>query len=113
MAKKIKEAYPDVVLDKIILPKVEVSGIDNNNSNEGSTFEVVVDGKIVVRWPSRKGSFGENIHVFVNMQEVEAAIFRARKRRRPQTVYGEDDSNARLEGALKNKNNAKEEKQLA
>ncbi|KAL3937383.1 MAG: hypothetical protein SGBAC_007511 [Bacillariaceae sp.] len=114
VAKKIKEAYPDVVLDKIILPKVEASGMDNNNhSIEGATFEVVVDGKIVVRWPSRKGSFGENIHVFVNMHEVEAAVCRARKRRRPQTVYGEDDSDARLKGILKNKNNANEQKQLA
>eukprot|EP00526_Cylindrotheca_closterium_P020961 CAMPEP_0113607966 /NCGR_PEP_ID=MMETSP0017_2-20120614/3669_1 /TAXON_ID=2856 /ORGANISM="Cylindrotheca closterium" /LENGTH=209 /DNA_ID=CAMNT_0000516611 /DNA_START=71 /DNA_END=700 /DNA_ORIENTATION=- /assembly_acc=CAM_ASM_000147 len=101
VAKKIKETFPDVVMDKILLPKVEVS--ENANINEGSTFEVIVDGKIVVRSPSRKGSsFGESVQIFVNMQEVEAAICRARKRRRPQTVYGEDDSNARLE-VLRNK----------
>lgn len=101
VAKKIKEAYPDVMFDTVVLPKVQMS--ENNSGNDGVTFEVIVDGKIVVRSPGRKGSYGiENMHVFVNMQEVEAAIVRARKRRRPQTFYGEDDSNARLE-MLKNK----------
>jgi hypothetical protein len=99
VAKKIKEAFPDVMFDKVVLPKVQMS--ENNSGNDGVTFEVIVDGKIVVRSPGRKGSYGiENMHVFVNMQEVEAAIVRARKRRRPQTLYGEDDS--RLE-VLKNK----------
>lgn len=95
VAKKIKDAFPDVVLEKILVPKVEAS---EQNKKEVSTFEVVVDGKIIVRSPSRKGSLvGEQIHVFVNMREIEAAIVRARKRRRPQTVYGEEDGNSRLE----------------
>jgi hypothetical protein len=100
VAKKIKDAYPDVVLDKVVLPKVQIS--EGNNNGEGVTFEVIVDGKIVVRTPGRKSYGIENMHVFVNMQEVEAAIIRARKRRRPQTVYGEENSNARLE-VLRNK----------
>ncbi|CAJ1954777.1 unnamed protein product [Cylindrotheca closterium] len=100
VAKRIKEAFPDVVLDKVLLPRVEVN--EHSNSHEGCTFQVLVDGKIVVRSPSRKGLVGEYIQVFVNMQEIEIAISRARKRRRPQTVYGEDDSNARLE-VLRNK----------
>lgn len=37
------------------------------------------------------------------MEEVEAAILRARKRRRPQTVYGEEESQARIGEVLKNK----------
>lgn len=105
MAKKIKEAYPDVKFDKVVIPKVQLN--ENSKGNELVTFEVMVDGKMVVRTPGRKGSFGsENMHVYVNMQEVEGAIIRARKRRRPQTVYGEDTSNARLE-LLKNKSQKK------
>ena len=68
-----------------------------------SPFPFAVDGKAVVR-TARKGHYDiENVHVFVSMQEVDAAIVRARKRRRPQTVYGEEESQARLGEVLKNK----------
>lgn len=94
VAKKIKENYPDVVLDKVVLPKVQTS---EGKFTEGLTFEVAVDGKIVVRTPARKSYGIENMHVYVNMQEVDAAILRARRRRRPQTVYGENGEKVRLE----------------
>ena len=89
MAKKIKESYPDVVIDKVILPKVEVGDGDRNDN---PTFEVLVDGKLVIRTSGRKDrslSSTDNICVFVSMQEMETAISRARRRRRPSTVYGE------------------------
>ena len=96
VAKKIKEAYPDVVLDKVILPKVEV-GDDSKNDNP--TFEVLVDGKMIVRTSTRRDrsmSTSDNMSIFVSMQELDTAISRARRRRRPTTAYG-DDANARLE----------------
>ena len=68
-----------------------------------SPLPLAVDGKAVVR-TARKGHYDiENVHVFVSMQEVDVAIVRARKRRRPQTVYGEEESQARLGEVLKNK----------
>lgn len=99
VAKKIKDAYPDVVLDKIVLPKVQMNDSGSSNNND-LTFEVIVDGKVVVR-TDRKGHY-DNMHVFVSMQEIDAAVMRARKKRRPQTVYGEEESSARLQ-VLKNK----------
>eukprot|EP00980_Cylindrotheca_fusiformis_P019559 scaffold6784_cov108-Cylindrotheca_fusiformis.AAC.1 len=102
VAMKIKEAYPDVTFDRIVLPKMQLSD-SSGKGHDGVAFEVLVDGKVVVRTPGRKGAYSiDNMHVYVNMHEVEAAILRARKRRRPQTVYGEESSNERLAG-LKNK----------
>ena len=91
VAQKIKQAHPDVILDKTILPAME-------DGDSETTFEVVVDGKVVVgqarkeREPSKAG-----LNVFVSMQEVELGIVRARRRRRPATVYGEEASDIRLE----------------
>ena len=96
VAKKLKEVHPDILLDKVILPKVETS-------NEGAspiapTFEVVVDGKVVIPTVAKKDREGMGGHIiFVSMQELDGAIARARRRRRPSTVYGEDEANVRLE----------------
>ena len=101
VAQKIKLGYPDVVLDKVILPKVDIGDGDQNGV---PTFEVVVDGKVVVRTPGRKDrsmTNSDSLCVYVSMQELDVAISRARRRRRPTTVYGED-ANARLE-VLKSK----------
>lgn len=93
VAKKIKEAFPDVVLDKVILPKVSIGESDITVP----TFEVMVDGKVIVPTLGRKErSLGNSICVYVSMQELEHAISRARRRRRPSTVYG-DDANVRME----------------
>lgn len=109
VAKRIKETFPDVILERVILPKVVVgeSGFDAKSAFAGSTFEVLVDGKVVVRRaPGRKGGVSNEMTVFVSMQELDVAISRARRRRRPSTSYGEgddlEDDKSRLE-ALKNK----------
>jgi hypothetical protein len=97
VAKKIKEAHPDVVLDKVILPKVQMS--ESESKNDIPTFEVTVDGKVVVPTLGRKDrsmTSTDSLCVFVSMQELDHAISRARRRRRPSTVYGED-ANVRLE----------------
>jgi hypothetical protein len=123
VAQRVKESFPDVVLERVILPKVDVgeSGFDSKGSFAGATFEVVVDNKIVVRTaPGRRVLQSNEMTVFVSMQELDVAISRARRRRRPSTVYGEgddlEDEKSRLE-VLKNKaleinaRNSKVEKQ--
>jgi hypothetical protein len=89
VAQKIKQSHPDVILDKTILPAME---------DIETTFEVVVDGKVVVGQARKeRETIKAGLNVFVSMQEVELAIVRARRRRRPATVYGEDASDIRLE----------------
>ncbi|KAG7351456.1 hypothetical protein IV203_010816 [Nitzschia inconspicua] len=94
-AKRIKDMFPDVILERVILPKVDVgeSGFDAKSAFAGSVFEILVDGKVVFRTaPGRKGTQSNEMTVFVSMQELDAAISRARRRRRPSTVvYGEED----------------------
>jgi len=90
VAKRVKDQYPDVLIERI-----EVSGDGNNGNEVGEgeknnsigTFEVIVDGKIVVRTDRRAGTHAGSI--FVSMTEMDQAIARARKRRRPSTMYGE------------------------
>jgi hypothetical protein len=93
VAKKIKETHPDVIIEKKILPV----------ANEGgeSTFEIVVDGKVVLgKNNARIQRLGSDkviqdstggMSVFVSVMELDVAITKARKRRRPQTSYGQDD----------------------
>mmetsp|Transcript_8939 Transcript_8939/g.26631 ORF Transcript_8939/g.26631 Transcript_8939/m.26631 type:complete len:117 (+) Transcript_8939:1011-1361(+) len=57
-------------------------------SHPGGTFEVMVDGKLVVRTQKVTGAQRSCV-IFVSMSEMDVAITRARKRRRPSTVYGE------------------------
>jgi hypothetical protein len=102
-AKHIKEAFPDVVIERVILPKVNhiinESNVDTKGGAlAGSTFEVLVDGKVVVRTaPGRKSGVHQvntEMTVFINMQELNGAISRARRRRRPSnTVYGGERGN--------------------
>jgi len=107
--KKIKENHPHVVLEKQILPSVK-------DSNNDMVFEVLVDGKVcvgkrrmkkqTVRTSSSNNSNdnsggslvlqqqppGHDVaggrSVYVSMDELEIAISKARKRRRPSTYYG-------------------------
>ena len=115
VAKRIKEAYPDVLLERVILPKVDIgeSGFAAGDPYAGSTFEVLVDGKAVVKTaPAGRKTYnmGGKMTVFVSMDELEIAIGRARRKRRPSTVYGEDGTTGVIETsniprleALKNK----------
>lgn len=113
MAKRLKEMYPDVLVERIVTPRPvgvgsgggSSGGGGGGNSDSEASFEVVVDGRAVVRLISERrrggGDGGTTIHV--SMHEVEQAIARARRRRRPSTVYGEEEgTNVRLE-LLKNK----------
>ncbi len=104
-AKRIKDAFPDIRLNRVILPKVDVgeSNSDSKSATAGSIFEILVDGKVVVRTaPGRKMVPQSNeMTVFVSLYELDVAIARARRRRRPSTVYGEghdiEDDKSRLE----------------
>jgi hypothetical protein len=91
VAKKLKASFPDVIIERIILPAVDS---DDQKGGESATFEVRVDGNVVVgKVKSRKQKVArvDMAHarsVFVSMQEVEYSISRARKRRRPASTYG-------------------------
>jgi len=62
-----------------------------------SVFEVLVDNRVVIgkgmsKWQSVGrgggiGSAGSGMSVFISMQEVNAAIAKARRKRRPTTAY--------------------------
>jgi hypothetical protein len=94
VAKKMKALHPDVIVERRILPAV-----DKDDGGE-ATFEVLVDGKIVVgksrprKQKVARVDMGRARSVFVSMQELEANILRARRRRRPSTVYGEELNDA-------------------
>lgn len=96
VAKKLKDAHPDIILDKVILPKIEVG---DGKPEISPTFEVMVDGKVIIPTVGKKDrvNSGAGKIVFVSMQELDTAITRARRRRRPSTAYGEEEGNTRLE----------------
>jgi hypothetical protein len=89
MAKKLKASYPDVIIERRILPAV----VDGE-----ATFEVLVDGKVVIgKSRTRKAARGVEMQqggrrsVFVSMEELDLAISRARRKHRPTTSYGDED----------------------
>lgn len=88
-AKKIKASHPDVILERR-----QMADIDREDPTDEPCFEILVDGKVVVgntKSRSRK-KIGTDVQqsIFVSMQELDLAISRARRRRRPSTtVYGE------------------------
>ena len=91
VAKKLKASHPDVLIEKRIL-----SAVDGDND---LTFEILVDGKVIVgNRRSRKQRFsGVNEvsggkSVYISMQELDLAISKARRKRRPSTLYGEENS---------------------
>jgi hypothetical protein len=89
-AKKIKASHPDVVIEKRILPGLSSEG------GADVAFEILVDDKIVVgtsRSRKQRGDSGDG-SVYVSMQEMDLAISKARRKRRPSTLYGEDGSRA-------------------
>ena len=99
VAKKIKSSHPDVIIERKVLPKDK----KNDDDGESAIFEVCVDTKVVVgrRYNNRRStrSLGRvdmsstssrRNTIFVNMQELDVAISRARRKRRPNTTYGEN-----------------------
>eukprot|EP00978_Attheya_sp_CCMP212_P020001 scaffold56773_cov47-Attheya_sp.AAC.1 len=112
MAKKIKETFPDVFIEKRLLPALDSKSESNNDER---AFAVLVDGKSVVG-KSKNKKQGVQItktssqevvvrpdraagrSVFVSMAELDLAIAKARKRRRPSTAYNlKDNKNALTE----------------
>ena len=89
---KLKKLHTDIILEQTVLPVVDPSA--------QPIFEVYVDGKIVI------GGGGSNRErhilggrvdvqntqsVFVSMEQLGLAILKARRKRRPTALYGEDD----------------------
>eukprot|EP00538_Stauroneis_constricta_P007085 CAMPEP_0119571000 /NCGR_PEP_ID=MMETSP1352-20130426/43899_1 /TAXON_ID=265584 /ORGANISM="Stauroneis constricta, Strain CCMP1120" /LENGTH=214 /DNA_ID=CAMNT_0007620677 /DNA_START=38 /DNA_END=682 /DNA_ORIENTATION=+ len=104
VAKRINAAFPDVLLDKAILPadtSDNGGGGGSGGDDDTSTFEILVDGKLVAS-KNRKSATNS---VFVSMNEVGLAVSRARRRRRPATVYGEEGTNLRLEMLRRDRDN--------
>lgn len=98
IANKIKSLNPDVIVEKQILPTAE------DDVLEETIFEVLVDGKVVIGKSSAKfqpvrRSGKEEVNknkvygmsVYVSMGDVNAAIGKARKKRRPTTSYLPED----------------------
>mmetsp|Transcript_15716 Transcript_15716/g.20528 ORF Transcript_15716/g.20528 Transcript_15716/m.20528 type:complete len:229 (+) Transcript_15716:109-795(+) len=83
-AKLIKESFPDVLIEKRVLPSAA--------ENEKGYFEIQVDGKVVVtnKGRSKQGELGKTQNVFVSMNAISSMIVKARRRRRPSTVYAID-----------------------
>lgn len=88
VAKRVKDQYPDVLIERVELSDEGTETADGESNGIG-TFEVEVDGKIVVRTNNQRAGT-QTGSIFVSMAEMDLAITRARKRRRPTTVYGED-----------------------
>lgn len=93
MAKKLKTSHPDIIIERRILPAV----VDGE-----ATFEVLVDGKVVIG-KSRPRKLARGVvmiqnngrrSVFVSMGELDLAISRARRKHRPSTAYGDDQGEA-------------------
>jgi hypothetical protein len=101
VAKYLKASHPDVLIEKRILPALE------SDAKEGPTFEVLVDGKVVVGKGKiqiqKLGSASAvddatgGISIFVSMQEIDSVISKARRRRRPSTSYGDDPAKVDLD----------------
>lgn len=103
-AKKIKESNPDVIVERRTVPTLE------ENKDEDLVFEVLVDDKIIVGKPqckwqgvTRSGGNGEKendysssrvfgMSVYISMKDVNEAIAKARRKRRPNTVYTQQGS---------------------
>ena len=104
VAKKLKQSHPDVIVERRILPAASVTS-DAGMENE-ATFEILVDGTVVVgktrarRAKVARVDMTKSRSVYVSMQELDVAIARARRRRRPSTtVYG--DAAATQDGAMR------------
>jgi hypothetical protein len=94
VAKKVKLAHPDVTIERRILPAVDPRNGENMSAE--ATFEVLVNGKIVVGKDGRGRStkvarvdMKESRSIFVSMHELDLSISRARRKKRPSaSLYG-------------------------
>jgi hypothetical protein len=94
VAKKLKASHPDVVIEKRILPTVVASGAGD------MIFEILVDGRVVLGTSRKQRGMDatDGKSVFVSMQQLDLAISKARRKRRPSTLYGEDPSTTTADG---------------
>lgn len=76
----VNSCFPDVVVEKSIR--------EVRSSRDTGKFELVVDDRVVYRKPPERQG------VFLSMRALTTAIVRARRLRRPGTVYGDTDWNA-------------------
>ena len=113
VADKIKTYHPDVLLERRIVPKAKVG---SDAGEQGAIFEVLVDGKVVVgkkktmflkvrtsssssnndkgddedkRRENQSGevNFAGGRSIFMSMEKLEHELVKARKKRRPSTMY--------------------------
>lgn len=75
----VNSCFPDVVVEKSIR--------EVRSSRDTGKFELVVDDRVVYRKPPERQG------VFLSMRALTTAIVRARRLRRPGTVYGDSDWN--------------------
>jgi hypothetical protein len=89
-ASKLKRSHSDLFIEKRILPVVDGSA--------NPMFEVLVDGKVVIGGKGRRSrerhvpggrvDVQNTQSVYVSMEQLGHAISKARKKRRPSTLYG-------------------------
>lgn len=129
VAEKIKSYHPDVLLERRVLPKV-----GSDAGEQGAIFEVLVDGKVVVgkkksmflkvrtssssssdkggedddkRLENQSGevNFAGGRSIFISMEKIEQELVKARKKRRPSTMYkSKEDALRATSGGSDNKN---------
>jgi hypothetical protein len=108
VAKKLKATHPDIIIERKLLPN---DNKDTDIDSSSGIFEVCVDTKVIIpRGGSRssrsgrtKASSGRSVtaqsyygsysssssrSIFVSMHELDTAIARARRKRRPNSTYG-------------------------
>jgi hypothetical protein len=79
----MKNSNPDVLIEKVVLPNNK----GFKNKSEDAVFEILVDGKPVLG-RSRVREVGDGIwSVYFNRGDLEESIKKARRRRRPETLY--------------------------
>lgn len=117
VAKKIKQSYPDVMIERILLygggGSKNLKKNDYYINDDDTVFEVCVDTKVIVGRSSRrntrkkksKSSFvlggydtisssNRRRSIYVSMKEIDLAIARARRKRRPNsTLYNYNNNN--------------------
>lgn len=85
-ASKLKKLHPDIILEKISMPLVD--------KTSNPIFEVLVDGKAIMGGGrTQQGNAGrievaKTQSIYVSIPQVSAAIAKARRKKRPDTLYG-------------------------
>jgi len=89
VAKKVKARYPDVVVQRTDL------GDAPPGDPSLPAFEVLVDGRAVVGKAEMVDlTGGGGFSVYVSMGEIDQAITKARRKRRPSTTYSQQGEEA-------------------